>query len=91
MPGTSSPKVLELMRKSVRPGMTTAQMDDIAEQFIRSHKGAKPSFKGLYGFPRTLCTSINEEIVHGIPSPAGCSGRATSSAWTSGAVQRSPR
>jgi len=62
-------EVLELMRKSVRPGMTTAQMDDIAEQFIRSHKGAKPSFKGLYGFPRTLCTSINEEIVHGIPSP----------------------
>jgi len=61
--------VLELMRQSVRPGVTTAQLDDLAEEFIRSHKGAKPSFKGLYGFPRTLCISVNEEIVHGIPSP----------------------
>ena len=62
-------EVLELMRQSVRPGMTTARLDDLAEELIRSHKGAKPSFKGLYGFPRTLCISINEEIVHGIPSP----------------------
>jgi methionyl aminopeptidase len=60
--------VLELMRQSVSPGMTTAQLDDLAEEFILGHKGAKPSFKGLYGFPRTLCISINEEIVHGIPT-----------------------
>jgi methionyl aminopeptidase len=59
---------LELMRREVRPGISTAELDDIAEAFIRSHEGATPSFKGLYGFPRTLCTSINEEIVHGIPS-----------------------
>jgi methionyl aminopeptidase len=62
-------QVLELMAASARPGTTTARMDDLAEEFIRSHKGCTPSFKGLYGFPRTLCTSINEEIVHGIPSP----------------------
>lgn len=61
--------VLDLMRRSMRAGLTTAQLDDQAEEFIRSHKGARPSFKGLYGFPRTLCISINEEIVHGIPSP----------------------
>jgi len=42
-------------------------LDRAAEEFIRSHAGATPSFKGLYGFPKTLCTSINEEIVHGIP------------------------
>ncbi|MGH7533449.1 MAG: type I methionyl aminopeptidase [Gemmatimonadales bacterium] len=59
---------LALMHRSVRPGLSTAELDDIAEAFIRSHEGATPSFKGLYGFPRTLCTSINEEIVHGIPS-----------------------
>jgi methionyl aminopeptidase len=61
--------VLDLMRRSVAPGMTTARLDDLAEKFILSHEGARPSFKGLYGFPRTLCISINEEIVHGIPSP----------------------
>lgn len=61
-------ETLELMRRSVRPGMSTLDLDNIAEEFIRSHPGATPSFKGLYGFPRTLCTSINEEIVHGIPN-----------------------
>ncbi|HXI21827.1 MAG TPA: type I methionyl aminopeptidase, partial [Gemmatimonadales bacterium] len=62
-------ETLALMRRTVGPGMSTAELDDLAEEFIRSHPGATPSFKGLYGFPRTLCTSINEEIVHGIPSP----------------------
>jgi len=57
-----------LMRRSVRPGVSTLELDTLAEEFIRSHPGATPSFKGLYGFPKTLCTSINEEIVHGIPS-----------------------
>jgi methionyl aminopeptidase len=60
---------LALLTRSVRPGMSTNDLDVIAEEFIRSHHGARPSFKGLYGFPKTLCTSINEEIVHGIPSP----------------------
>lgn len=60
---------LGLLARTVRPGMTTEDLDRAAEEFIRSHEGAKPSFKGLYGFPKTLCTSINEEIVHGIPSP----------------------
>jgi methionyl aminopeptidase len=56
------------MREILRPGMSTEDLDAAAEKFIRSHPGATPSFKGLYGFPKTLCTSIDEEIVHGIPS-----------------------
>ena len=59
---------LAMLRSTVRPGMTTLELDKIAEDFIRTHPGATPSFKGLYGFPGTICTSINEEIVHGIPS-----------------------
>ncbi|HXE57604.1 MAG TPA: type I methionyl aminopeptidase [Gemmatimonadales bacterium] len=59
---------LDLVGRNVRPGISTEELDRIAEEFIRSHPGARPSFKGLYGFPKTLCTSINEEIVHGIPS-----------------------
>ncbi|MFI5209883.1 MAG: type I methionyl aminopeptidase [Gemmatimonadales bacterium] len=61
-------RTLARVSEHVRPGVSTADLDDVAEAFIRSHSGAKPSFKGLYGFPKTLCTSINEEIVHGIPS-----------------------
>lgn len=52
----------------VVPGATTAELDRVAEDFIRSHDGAEPAFKGLYGFPASLCTSVNEEVVHGIPS-----------------------
>jgi methionyl aminopeptidase len=52
----------------VVPGVSTGQLDQFAEDFIRSHSGATPAFKGLYGFPASLCTSINEEVVHGIPS-----------------------
>ena len=52
----------------VEPGVSTLDLDAFAESFIRSHDGAVPIFKGLYGFPGTLCTSINEEVVHGIPS-----------------------
>jgi len=59
---------LALMREIVGPGMTTEDLDAAAEEYIRRHEGAVPSFKGLYGFPKTLCTSIDEEIVHGIPS-----------------------
>ena len=61
-------ETVKLMEQSVQPGMTTADLDAIADQFIRSHPGAKPSFKGLYNFPASICSSINNEIVHGIPS-----------------------
>ncbi len=60
--------VLENIVERVRPGVTTAALDEWAEERIRSSDGATPSFKGLYGFPATLCTSINHEVVHGIPS-----------------------
>ncbi|HVM42209.1 MAG TPA: type I methionyl aminopeptidase [Gemmatimonadales bacterium] len=60
--------VLALVRSRAVPGVSTWQLDLLAEEFIRSHDGATPSFKGLYGFPATLCTSINSEVVHGIPS-----------------------
>lgn len=52
----------------VQTGVSTGELDAFAEEFIRSHEGAVPAFKGLYGFPGSLCTSINEEVVHGIPS-----------------------
>lgn len=58
---------LELLRNETRPGMSLKEMDAMAEDYIRSH-GAKPSFKGLYGFPNAVCTSLNEVIIHGIPS-----------------------
>jgi methionyl aminopeptidase len=61
--------VLAMMGELVRPGVTTEELDAEAESYIRRHPGATPSFKGLYGFPKTLCTSIDQEIVHGIPSP----------------------
>jgi methionyl aminopeptidase len=60
---------LALVASLVAPGVSTEDLDREAERFIRSHPGASPSFKGLYGFPKSLCTSIDEEIVHGIPSP----------------------
>jgi len=56
------------IEERIKPGATTAQLDRFAEDFIRAHQGAVPSFKGLYGFPASLCTSINHEVVHGIPS-----------------------
>ncbi|HEX8726584.1 MAG TPA: type I methionyl aminopeptidase [Gemmatimonadaceae bacterium] len=59
---------LDLLRDAVRPGISTLDLDRLAEEFIRSHEGATPAFKGLYGFPGSICSSINEEIVHGIPS-----------------------
>ena len=57
-----------LLEREVREGMSTADLDKIAEDFIRGHAGATPAFKGLYNFPASICTSINHEIVHGIPS-----------------------
>jgi methionyl aminopeptidase len=58
----------EVLREAVRPGISTQDLDEIAEREVRS-RGAVPSFKGYRGFPATLCTSVNEQIVHGIPSP----------------------
>ncbi|MBU3108637.1 type I methionyl aminopeptidase [Clostridium gasigenes] len=59
-------ETLLLVGENVKPGITTAGLDKIAEEFITKH-GAKPSFKGLYGFPASLCISVNEHVVHGIP------------------------
>lgn len=56
------------LRQAVRPGVSTWDLDVLAEEFIRSHEGATPAFKGLYGFPGSICASVNEEVVHGIPS-----------------------
>lgn len=56
------------IRPAILPGVSTLELDAMVEQFIRSHAGATPSFKGLYGFPASACISINDEIVHGIPS-----------------------
>ena len=53
--------------KHIRPGISTLELDKVAEEFIRSH-GAVPGFLGYGGFPNTLCISVNEEVVHGIPS-----------------------
>lgn len=59
---------VQLVERDIRAGMTTLDVDRMVEDFIRSHTGATPSFKGLYGFPGSVCASINDEIVHGIPS-----------------------
>lgn len=61
-------ELLRLLEKEARPGVNTSRLDDIAEEFIRS-QGAEPAFKGYYGFPGSICTSVNEEVVHGIPGP----------------------
>ena len=53
--------------KHIRPGITTLELDKIAEEFIRDHK-ATPSFLGYGGFPNSICTSVNENVVHGIPN-----------------------
>ncbi len=61
-------ETLEIVSKAVKPGVSTAKLDKIAEKTIVRHKGAQPGFKRYRGFPATLCTSVNEEVVHGIPS-----------------------
>ena len=60
-------RTLAEMASLIKPGITTLYLDKIAESFIRDH-GATPAFKGYGGFPNTLCTSVNDEVVHGIPS-----------------------
>jgi len=60
-------KTLAELAKHIRPGVSTERLDQIAEAFIRDH-GAVPGFLGYQGYPKTLCTSVNSEVVHGIPS-----------------------
>jgi len=59
--------VLSMLLQEVKPGLTTWQLDKWAEEYCRDH-GAEPAFKGYRGFPASLCVSINEQVVHGIPS-----------------------
>lgn len=65
--GRISARALRLVGEAVRPGITTAELDEIAEDAIRS-EGAEPAFLGYHGYPKTLCTSVNSQVVHGIPS-----------------------
>ena len=58
-----------VLEEKVVPGASTGDLDSFSETFIRDHDGAEPAFKGLYGFPASVCASINHEVVHGIPSP----------------------
>ena len=60
-------RTLAEVAKHIAPGVSTLKLDEIARQYIVDH-GAKPGFLGYKGFPNTLCTSINHEVVHGIPS-----------------------
>ncbi|MGP1450701.1 MAG: type I methionyl aminopeptidase [Wolinella sp.] len=60
-------QTIALLKESARPGISLLELDRLAEDFIRS-KGARPAFKGLYGFPGSVCTSVNEVIIHGIPT-----------------------
>ena len=59
--------VLTGIREMVRPGITTLALDEFAERFIRE-AGGKPAFKGYRGYPRSLCTSVNDQVIHGIPA-----------------------
>ena len=59
--------VLADLRAAVKPGVTTAELDSLAERRVRA-EGAEPAFKGYHGYPATICASVNQEVVHGIPS-----------------------
>jgi methionyl aminopeptidase len=61
-------ETLAMLGEAVRPGVTTEALDRLAETFIRDH-GGRPAFKGYRGFPASICASINDEVVHGIPGP----------------------
>ena len=60
-------EVLQEMQRLIKPGISTADLDKAAEEIIRSH-GALPSFKGYYGYPASICASIDEMVIHGIPN-----------------------
>jgi methionyl aminopeptidase len=61
-------ETLELLGEHIRPGVTTQELDELAEEFIRS-RGGEPTFKGYRGYPASICTSPNSMVVHGIPGP----------------------
>jgi methionyl aminopeptidase len=61
-------RTLDMLGREIRPGVTTAALDRLAETFIRDH-GGRPAFKGYRGFPATICPSVNDEVVHAIPGP----------------------
>ena len=61
-------RTLNMLGREIKPGVTTAALDRLAEGFIRDH-GGRPAFKGYRGFPASICPSINEEVVHAIPGP----------------------
>jgi methionyl aminopeptidase len=65
--GLAVAKTLQYLQNNVQPGMTLLQIDEMGEKFLRD-LGARPSFKGLYGFPNAVCTSLNEVIIHGVPT-----------------------
>jgi len=60
--------LIEEIPKKARPGVSTKELDAFCNEYIVSHEGATPAFKGLYGFPGAVCVSMNDEVVHGIPS-----------------------
>lgn len=64
--GRITGETLNLIERELKPGMTTKELDKMAEEYIRA-QGAVPSFKGLYGYPASICASVNNEIIHGIP------------------------
>lgn len=66
--GRLSALALRVVGDAVKPGVTTEELDELAETVIREGGGI-PAFKGYHGFPKTLCTSVNSQVVHGIPSP----------------------
>jgi methionyl aminopeptidase len=66
--GRIQARCLRMLRSKARPGVTTKELDEAAEKYIRS-QGAVPSFKGYRGFPGSICTSVNSMVVHGIPGP----------------------
>src|SRR5512134_218642 len=61
-------RVLQELARAVRPGVTTAELDRLAERLLRE-QGARPAFKGFRGYPASICSSVNDEVVHGIPGP----------------------
>ena len=65
--GKLTADTLSFLAKNIKPGISTLEIDKMAEEYIRNHGGI-PSEKGYYGYPASICTSVNEVVVHGIPS-----------------------
>jgi len=84
-------EVTERLTAWVEPGLSTQEIDEEVEDFIRA-RGAAPAFKGYRGFPATICVSINDEVVHGIPSPRrrGTSSGSISAASSRGTMRTAP-